>query len=94
MIDFLEFAADLFTTYLIEGLTDAAGNPKIPKWIRIVILTVLCGAPCAFFAYMAADSFYKPDEVAIAVVAAVIAVLLFAGWIFGVIKIIRYINNT
>lgn len=79
MIDFLEFVADLFTTYLVEGLTDAAGNSKIPKSIRIVILTVLCGAPCAFFAYMATDSFFKPDEIAIAVVAAVIAVLLFAG---------------
>ena len=77
---------------LIEGLADAAGHPKVPILIRIMIMTVLAGGMAAV-AILCGFSALEATGLVGAIIGWVIAAGLVFVWIYGCYRIIKTRKN-
>jgi hypothetical protein len=84
----MEFLFEL----LIEGLADAAGHPKVPIFIRLMIMTILTGGLAAV-AILCGFSALEASELVGAIIGWVIAVGLVFVWFYGCYRIIKTRKN-
>ena len=80
----MEFLFEL----LVEGLTDAAGHPKVPVLIRLIIITVVAGG-AATIIFLAGFSGLKATGLAGAIFCWVTGAGLGFIWLYLCYKIIK-----
>lgn len=80
----MEFLFEL----LIEGLADAAGHPKVPLIIRLLIITLLLGG-LTVLAIFVGFSAMEASGLAGAVISWVIAAGLVYAWLYICYRIIK-----
>ncbi|MEM5770987.1 MAG: hypothetical protein AAGU32_22290 [Bacillota bacterium] len=84
----MEFLFEL----LIEGLADAAGHPKVPILIRLLIMTVLLGGLAALV-ILVGFSALEATGLAGAVISWVIAAGFVFAWLYVCYRIIKTRKN-
>lgn len=82
----LDFLIELLAEIFLEGAAEAAGHPKIPLWVRIVIVTVLSFLLIAVCGLVTL-SCYKSGNFTGTIICGVVTAGLTALWIFGCVKI-------
>ena len=85
----MEFIFELLYEIFLEGCMDTAGNPRVPKWLRILLMSVPFALLETFFVLgiISAVKDYNPFlEVFLLILAGVFLLL----WIYLLIKICRY----
>ncbi len=80
----IEFLIEL----LLEGLSDAAGHPRVPIFIRLIFITLLVGG-MAVVAVLCGFSALDAVGLAGAVIGWVIAAGLIFLWVYGCYRIIK-----
>ncbi len=84
----IEFIVEIFAEIIFEGAADAAESSKLPKWIRLIIVSVICAIPITVSTILMINSYIAKDEVGYLIVVTVIEVLLVGLWLFLFCKIL------
>lgn len=84
----IECIVEIFAEIIFESAADAAESPKIPKWIRLIIISVVFAIPITVSTILMISSYNSNDELGILFVITVIEVLLVGLWIFLCCKIL------
>lgn len=83
-----DFIIDLIFELIGEGAAEAIKSSKIPKIIRIVILSILCLPIIAICGFGARTAYHSTGVPGLCIVC-LIGLFILALWIFGIVKIIR-----
>ena len=89
MLEFLcELMFEFLASIFFESTAEAAESSKVPVWLRLTLVSVLCVAVISV-SILACFAAYRATGIAGAVVCGGIAVFLIVLWIFGCRRIIE-----
>lgn len=84
----IDFIVELILDIIGEGVAEGIKNSKIPKIIRIVLLSILCVPLIILCCISSKASLAATGTVGFCITLAIAAVIL-ALWVFGIIKILK-----
>lgn len=89
MLEFLcELVFEFLASIFFESTAEAAESSKVPVWLRLTLVSVLCVAVISVI-ILACFAAYRATGIAGAVVCGGIAVFLIVLWILGCRRIIE-----
>lgn len=73
---------------IFESAADAAESSEIPKWIRLIIISVIFAIPITVSTILMVNAYIAKEVIGILIVLTVIEVLLVGLWVFLCCKIL------